>query len=90
MVTYIVGVGGAIFGVFSYFRNPQIKTEKQEALLSQEVINTKAELLKLSTSFNAHILADQSSFSTLNQHVIEVDKSVVRLTTIIDERIPKK
>lgn len=86
----IVGIGGSIFGVYSYFRNPQIKIEQLQALDKQTLKNIELRLATFEAAFTSHLTSDQSSFAQLNQHVVEVDKSVVRLTTIIDERIPKQ
>lgn len=89
-IIFVLGLLGTIFSVYSYFRNPQINSEKDDALMSQKIASLEVSIAALNASFNSHIISDQTSFGLLNQHVVEVDKSVVKLTTIIDERIPKK
>lgn len=89
-ILFAITIMTLIFGIYKSFKNPQIQSEKEDALLTQQVAELIKTVTNLSSSFQAHVLADQTSFSLLNQHVVEVDKSVVRLTTIIDERIPKK
>jgi hypothetical protein len=84
------GVGGIVFGVYNYFRNPQINSEKTNALFGQRLDEIQKEISTFTTGFQAHLQSDLTSFSNLNTHIVEVDKSVVRLTTIIEERIPRK
>ncbi len=88
-IMFVLGLLGTLFTVYNYFRNPQIKSEKDDLVLGQSIIELTKKITSLDTAFQSHITADQTAFGMLNQHVVEVDKSVVRLTTIIDERIPK-
>ncbi len=88
-IMFVLGLLGTLFTVYNYFRNPQIKSEKDDIVLGQSIIEMTKKITSLDAAFQAHISSDQAAFGMLNQHVVEVDKSVVRLTTIIDERIPK-
>lgn len=98
---FVLGIGGIIFSIFSYFKNPQIASDKQDALLAQQVQWGKE-------SVDARFKAIQDSFQALllqsNNHIHTVDTKVdalhgivgtmgneiTRLATIIEERIPKK
>lgn len=81
-VTFVLGVLAILFTVYNYFKDPQVKS-------SNAIEDLQIEIVRLNNAFTAHVASDQVALSQLNQHVVEVDKSVVRLTTIIDERIPK-
>ncbi len=82
-VTFMMALLGILFSIYHYFKNPQIDIEKKVDGLTKELAIIRA-------AFEGHLLADQASFGLLNSHIVEVDKSVVKLTTIIDERIPRK
>lgn len=87
LVTYVIGVGGAVFGIYSYFRNPQIKSEKVEITFRGEIDSIKAEIKEIKET---HLRSLEAELKSLNSNVNELAKTVVRLATIIDERIPKK
>ena len=36
-ITFTLGILGILFGVYNYFRNPQIDGDKKDALLAQQV-----------------------------------------------------
>lgn len=84
------GVGGIVFGVYNYFRNPQVNSEKVSALFGQRLDEIQRDISNFSREFQTHLQSDIVSFNNINIHVVEVDKSVVKLTTIIEERIPRK
>ena len=89
-ITFGIGTIAIIFSVYNYFKNPQIKSEQFDALMGQRLNDIEKQIASFVSAFQTHLVADTTSFNNLNQHIVEVDKSVVRLTTIIDERIPKK
>lgn len=92
---------GVIFIVFNYFRNPQVKSEKLDALLEQKVKLTNESndrrFTDLQTDIkNAFELAQNHTHTVevvvgeLVDKVNDMGKDVVKLQTIIEERIPKK
>lgn len=111
-VVFVIGVLGVIFSVFLYFRNPQVKAEKNDALIEQKIKLTKEadeQRLKLIQESNDRRFADmhdeiKSVLATSQNHIHTVDtkvdhltanvvkmgQEIVRLGTIIEERIPKK
>lgn len=88
-ILFVISIIGTMFGVYLYFRKPQIDSDKNDALMAQSLLEMQKKLTNLDATFSAHIQSDTVAFQQLNSHVIEVDKSLVRLETIIDERIPK-
>ena len=86
---FVLGLLAILFSIYNYFRNPQIDSEKMDAMFSVKLADIEKQILAFSASFQNHIQADNTQFGMLNQHIVEVDKSVVKLTTIIEERIPK-
>lgn len=111
-VTFAIGTLGVIFSVFLYFRNPQVKAEKNDALIEQKLKLTREadeERLKLIQESNDRRFADmhdeiKAVLATSQNHIHTVDtkvdhltvnvvkmgQEIVRLGTIIEERIPKK
>lgn len=88
-ILFVLSLLGVLFTVYNYFRTPQIETDKRNAISAELLTEITRRLVALEAAFNLHTNNDQSSFTGINQHLSEVDKSIVRLTTIIDERIPK-
>ena len=107
-----IGVLGAIFTVYNYFRNPQEDLEKKVSV-NEKAVDGKAVLLaeqvkweKEATEkrFEAmqvdiaasmtmaqnHIHTVETKVDTLTSLVVKMGNEVVRLTTIIEERNPKK
>lgn len=98
--TLVLGVLGMLFAVYSYFRNPQIDSDKKDALLSQQVQwskeSTDSRFKDMQDSFQAlllqsnnHIHTVDTKVETLNTTVASMSNEITRLATIIEERIPK-
>ena len=126
-VGFVLGIFGVIsilFTVYNYFKNPQNKLEKEQALTEKE-IDTKATILaQKELETKALLLAEQvkgkneenerrfcdmgirldTAMTTAQNHIhsvdVKVDKliesvntmgnKITELSTIINERIPKK
>lgn len=100
-ITFILGVLAIIFSVYSYFRNPQIKSDKTDALLTQKLQWTIEGNEKRFSDVNINI---EKAFNLAQNHIhtvdIKVDKlienvslmsnEITKLSTIIEERVPKK
>ncbi len=122
-IMFVVGLGGALFGIFNYFKNPQEDLEKKQLIAGKD-LDTKATILaQKEAEGKAGILAQQveweknanekkfaefglrldSALSMAQNHIHTVDTKVdgllamvntmgnelTKLSTIIDERIPK-
>ena len=100
-ITFIVGMLAILFSIYHYFKNPQIKSEKTDALLQQRIQwNTEAtdkrfiamqENIKAAfeLSFN-HSNEALAGVKELTVVVNAMGKEITRLSTIIEERIPRK
>jgi|SRR5579872_1650692 len=88
-IMFALGIIGILFTIFNYFRNPQVASDKEDALISQRVDGISKQMTELSTSFQAHVQQDLTSLGLINERIGSVNESVVRLATIIDERIPR-
>lgn len=75
-----------IFGVYLYFRNPQIKTDQEDIRVKSEIEAIKKQIQEIKET---HLKTVEQDLKSLTQSVNELSKTVVRLATIIDERIPR-
>lgn len=100
-IMFILGLGGVIFSIYNYFREPQIALDKSDALLNQQAkwtIEMNEQRFKdVQTNFsslllqsNNHIHTVDTKVDTLNQAMTVMSNEITRLGTIIQERIPKR
>lgn len=100
-IMFVLGLLGVLFGIFRYFRDPQVEAEKTDALMKQQMewqtSATEKRFQTMQESYNALLLQSNNHIHTvdtkvdkLNEAMIEMGKHVVQLRTIIEERIPKK
>ncbi len=111
-ITFWAGIGGIVFAVYNYFRNPQEAIDKRQAVSEKET-DGKAALLAeqvkwekevTEKKFTAmqedarnsmtlaqnHIHTVDTKVDVLTRQVGEIRGEIIRLTTILDERLPKK
>ena len=100
-ITFAIGIIGTIFAVYKYFKNPQIEIEKKDALLEQQVQNNSEIAEKrfkdIQDNFNGLLLQSNNHIHTvdtkvdfLTKTVNDMGKDIIKLSTIIEERIPRK
>ena len=100
-VTFALGILGVIFSIFRYFKDPQIISEKKDALLAQQVQwsveATERRFKEMQESFNGLLLQSNNHIHTVDVKVDKVSENmnilsneITKLGTIIEERIPKK
>lgn len=99
-ITFVIGIIGIMFGVYHYFKNPQIASEKKDALLAQQVQWQREGTEKRFAEIQANIkeafeLAQNHTHSVdvkvdaLTKKVSDVEIGLAKLSTTIEERIPK-
>lgn len=76
-----------LFTVFLYFRNPQENLEKKYISLDGKYKELEKEILDIKQT---NIIAINKNVADLTSTVNKLEISVAKLSTIIDERIPKK
>lgn len=82
----ILSVIGVIFAVYLYFRNPQIRSDKDISKLQSDVESIKAELLEVKEK---HLYEVQEDMKALSKNIQDLSTTVTKLSTIIDERMPR-
>jgi len=100
-IMFALGLLGVLFSVYHYFRNPQIKADKTDALLAQKIQWDKEGNERRFAEIQDNI-KDAFSLAQNHTHSVElkVDEltkdvkilsgKIIELATIISERIPKK
>ena len=83
-ITFVLGILAIIFSVYSYFRNPQIKSEKTDALLNQRVQWEKESTDKKFADFGLRL---DNSMSMAQNHIHTVDVKVDGLMKDVSEMI---
>jgi hypothetical protein len=100
-VMFAIGILGVIFTVYNYFRNPQINQDKKDALLAQQIQwmiegtdrrfkTTQESFQQLILQSNNHIHTIDVKVDGLNHNVCSMENEITKLSTVIDERIPKQ
>ncbi len=86
-VTFAAGILGLIFGVYHFFKNPQIKMDKNESLMQQQLVQLGKDLANLRDN-HVHTLDTKldSTIESMNKLALQVE----RLSVTIEERIPRK
>ncbi len=111
-IVFVLGLIGTIFGVYTYFRDPQIAMDKRQELDKQEVENkalmieersrwyqetSDKKFLEMGTRINEAFTLAQNHTHTVDvkvdkliESVMMLSNGVTKLSTIMDERLPKK
>ena len=83
----IIGILGTIFTVYNYFRNPQIKLEKNESVFGIRHNTLQADMTNLKDN---HLHTMDVKMDAMSSEIGEIKVGMAKLATIIEERIPKK
>jgi hypothetical protein len=100
-IMFALGLIGILFSVYLYFREPQIKSQTNDALMEQQMkwftdsvekrFQAQQENFnQLLLQSNNHIHTVDTKVEALTKEVVEMGKGIVRLATTIEERIPRK
>ena len=88
-ITFLLGLialVSVLFTVYHFFRNPQIITDQDTIKLRGDIENLKKQIHEIKET---HLRAVEGDVKLLTSAVNDLSKTVIRLTTIIDERIPR-
>lgn len=82
----IIAIFSTVFAVFAYFKNPQIKQDQDKISMQAEIDELKRDIKEVKET---HIKNVEQDMKILNKNISDLSITVTRLSTIIDERIPK-
>lgn len=89
-LVYLIGMTSLLtllLQAYNAITRPQIKSEKNEGLMSLQIKELAAQMINLRDN---HIHTMQVSLDSTNDRVGDLTTKVAVLTQIIDERIPRK
>ena len=101
-ITFVLGLLGVLFGIYHYFKNPQITSEKKDALLAQQVQWTiesnNLRFKEMQESIKEAFTLAQNHTHTVEENVkvltntvngmnLNITRELATLTAIINERI---
>lgn len=89
-VTFIIALGGIMFGIYHFFRNPDIAADKRICLIEKMLEDEKIKNELLIKNQQNHLHSIEVSVNKNNENIKTLTNEFVKLSTIIDERIPKK
>ena len=100
-IVFALGLIGTIFTVYNYFRNPQIDSDKRDALAEQRMKfyaestdrrfgDMQKQITDSQQLANNHIHTIDTKVDKVNENVSLMGNEITKLATIIEERIPKK
>lgn len=97
-IMFVIGIFGLVFTIWGKVTAPQVKADKLDALLKQHIefltagFNEKFNSVdkQIANLTDNHIHTLTVGQTTTNDTVQKLAIEVAKLTTIIDERIPKK
>jgi hypothetical protein len=87
LILSVLSFFGVVFGVYSYFRNPQISADKMILTLQENYATLQKQVVEIKET---HLKAAENDIKVLTTAVNDLSKTVIRLSTIIDERIPRQ
>ncbi len=82
-----MGIMGGIFSVFLYFKNPQTASEKDQIRMWSYLEKLNADLVNLRDN---HIHTIDAKLDGHAKLISNIEIALERLSTIIQERIPRK
>src|SRR5687768_13932197 len=88
-ITFILGlvaIVSVLFNIYNTFRNPQIKADQTDIKFREELTSLQKTVQEIKET---HLRTVEQDIKNLTTAVNELSKTVVRLSTIIDERIPR-
>jgi hypothetical protein len=96
-IAYGIAVLSVIFSVYNYFRNPQIRTDKENVKLSEEIATLKRDIGTMQMNFDKqiveiktnHLANMEKDIKDLTGSIGTLNIAMAKLSTIIDERIPR-
>jgi len=99
-ITFVIGLMAIAFTIWGKVTSPQFKSEKTDALMAQQIKffidGTERRFAEIQNSFNGLLLQSNNHIHTVDTKVEVLTASIgamgneiTKLSTIIEERIPR-
>ena len=91
LIISVFTLGGVVFAIYKYFRDPDIKADKSIDLIKKECLLKHSYIDKdISKIFNDLNLIKENHIKHIEDRLNGIEKKVSNIFTILDERLPKK
>lgn len=98
-ILFAIAILSLIFGIYKYFSDPQIRADKTDALLLQQLSNSEQgtdrrfkdmqdRFDQLVTNNQNHLHTVDTKVDALKDLIVGMGKDMVRVQTILEERLP--
>lgn len=85
-VLFAITIIGILFNIYRSYKDPQTSSEKDSIKLTDRVATLE---LSIKEVREQHLKAVETDLKNLNITLQKLSETVVKLSTIIDERIPR-
>jgi hypothetical protein len=86
-IMFMIGILGTLFTVYRSITAPQISSDKKSVRVDDRITAIEKTVQDIKET---HLKTVEQDIKSLTASVNELAKTVVRLATIIDERIPRQ
>lgn len=86
-IIFALGIISMIFGVYSYFRNPQIASDKESIKTDSRLDVIEKTLTNLKDN---HIHSLDLKIDETNKKVSGIEIQMTKIATIVEERLPNR
>jgi hypothetical protein len=91
LILSILTLGGVIFAIYKYFRDPDIKADKSIDLIKKECTMKHGYIDKdISKIFTDLNLIKENHIKHIEDRMDKIENNITKIFTILDERLPKK
>jgi hypothetical protein len=91
IIIQIITLGGVIFAIYKFFRDPDIKADKSIDLIKKECLLKHGYIDKdISNIYSDLNLIKENHIKHIEDRLNDIEKDVSNIFTILDERLPKK
>ena len=84
---FVLGLLAILFSIYRYFKDPQIKSDQTDGILTLEIKQLKEEIINLKDN---HIHSLREAIVNTNNNLNNLTVQVAKLSTVVEERLPRK
>lgn len=86
-ILFALTIGGIAFAIYRSYRDPQANSDRTDAVLEVKIGSLQTSVARILENHLPHL---DAKVEDIHGDISQLKISVAQLTTIIDERIPRK
>jgi len=87
-LTFGISILGVTFGVYHFFRNPQIKSDNLLTIFDERIKSQQILTDKLNSIETNHLHTIEENIKSSQQAIRQLELQVAKVNTILEERLP--